>query len=155
MPNSGHVGRITYKLLFVNSSRVIRADRAEVFQFLSDLENHWQLADGAISVIKVNPGDGGRVCMRGPLGVRRTAVTSLEELDAPRAITGTARVGARTRARVTWQLEPQDGGTEVTLAARVEDAAPLDRLLLLAGGRAWLESRFERILATLGERFEQ
>ncbi|HEX6460764.1 MAG TPA: SRPBCC family protein [Thermoleophilaceae bacterium] len=143
-------------MLYVNSRRVIPAERDRLFEFLSDLENHWLLADGAISVVHVEPGDGGRVRMRGPLGVRRTAVTSLERLDPPRAITGTADVGARTRAHVIWELEPDGGGgTSVTLSARVEEAAPLDRLLLAAGGRAWLESRFHRILATLAERFEQ
>jgi hypothetical protein len=56
---------------------------------------------------------------------------------------------------VTWTLG-LDGGTStvVTLSAKVEQASPLDRLLLAGGGRAWLESRFERILATLAERFE-
>lgn len=127
-----------------------------MFDFLSDLENHWQLADGAISMVHVDPGDGGRVRMCGPLGVHRTAVTSLDHVRAPDAIAGTARVGARTRARVTWKLEPgRDGSTLVTLSAAVEDASPMDRLLLVAGGRAWLESRFRRILATLGERFEK
>jgi hypothetical protein len=141
--------------LFVNASQHIRAERERVFDFLSDLENHWQLADGAISVVSVEPGDGGRVRMRGPLGVHRTAVTSLDEIRAPEAIGGTAHVGARTRARVTWTLG-LDGGTStvVTLSAKVEQASPLDRLLLAGGGRAWLESRFERILATLAERFE-
>lgn len=141
--------------MFVNASQHIRAERERVFDFLSDLENHWQLADGAISVVSVEPGDGGRVRMRGPLGVHRTAVTSLDEIRAPEAIGGTAHVGARTRARVTWTLG-LDGGTStvVTLSAKVEQASPLDRLLLAGGGRAWLESRFERILATLAERFE-
>jgi hypothetical protein len=70
---------------------------------------------------------------------------------------GSAQVGGRTRARVTWTLEPDGdaGSTNVTLAATVEDAAPLDRLLLAAGGRAWIESRFARILSTLAERFEE
>jgi carbon monoxide dehydrogenase subunit G len=141
--------------LFVNASQQIRAEREQVFDFLSDLENHWQLADGAISVVSVEPGDGGRVRMRGPLGVHRTAVTSLDEIRAPEAIGGTAHVGARTRARVTWTLDPDHGSaTVVTLSAKVEQASPLDRLLLAGGGRAWLESRFERILATLAERFE-
>jgi hypothetical protein len=127
-----------------------------VFEFLSDLENHWQLADGAISVLSVEAGDGGRVRLRGPLGVSRIAMTSLDELRPPTDIAGTARVGARTCARVNWTLgRDHGGGTLVTLSARVERAAPLDRLLLAAGGRAWLESRFARILATLAERFEQ
>jgi uncharacterized protein YndB with AHSA1/START domain len=141
--------------LFVNASQQIRASREQVFEFLSDLENHWQLADGAISVVSVEPGDGGRVRMRGPFGVHRTAVTSLDEVRAPETIGGTARVGAHTRAHVTWTLGVDSGSdTVVTLSARVEEASPLDRLLLVGGGRAWLESRFARILATLAERFE-
>ena len=137
-------------------SHEIPAERERVFGFLSDLENHWQLADGAISVAHVEPGDGGRVRMRGPLGVHRTAVTSLDHVREPDAIAGTARVGTRTRARVTWTLEAGiDGVTLVTLSAEVEDASPMDRLLLGAGGRAWLESRFKRILATLEQRFEE
>jgi len=139
--------------LYVNASRLIPAERERVFEFLSDLENHWQLADGAISVVSVEPGDGGAVRMRGPLGVHRTAVTSLDEVHAPERIAGSAVVGGRTRAHVTWTLEPNGDGTSVTLTAAVEEAAPLDRLLLAAGGRAWLESRFQRILATLAERF--
>ena len=63
--------RLTYRNLFVNASQQIPAERERVFEFLSDLENHWLLADGAISVVSVAPGDGGRVRMRGPLGVHR------------------------------------------------------------------------------------
>jgi uncharacterized protein YndB with AHSA1/START domain len=155
MPNSRHAGRLTHRNLYVNASQLIPAERERVFEFLSDLGNHWQLADGAISVVSVEPGDGGRVRMRGPLGVHRTAVTSLDEVREPSVIAGSARVGARTHARVTWALEPQDGGTSVRLTAEVADTAPLDRLLLIAGGRAWLEARFNRILATLASRFEQ
>jgi uncharacterized protein YndB with AHSA1/START domain len=140
--------------LYVNASQLIPAPPERVFDFLSDLENHWQLADGAISVVSVVPGDGGRVRMRGPLGVRRTAVTSVDQVDPPRRIAGTARVGSRTRACVIWSLEPDGAGTNVQLTARVEDASPLDRLLLTAYGRYWLESRFGRILSTLAERFE-
>jgi len=142
--------------LYVNASHEIPAERERVFDFLSDLENHWQLADGAIAVVHVEPGDGGHVRMCGPLGVHRTAVTTLDHVHEPETIAGTARVGARTRARVTWVLEPgSDGRTLVTLSADVQDASPLDRLLLTAGGRAWLESRFKRILATLEGRFEK
>jgi hypothetical protein len=125
-----------------------------VFEFLSDLDNHWQLADGAISVVSVEPGDGGRVRMRGPLGVHRTAVTSVDAVHPPSEMAGSALVGARTRAHVVWRLEPNGHGTNVSLSATVEKAAPLDRLLLAAGGRAWLESRFDRILSTLAERFD-
>jgi carbon monoxide dehydrogenase subunit G len=139
--------------LYVNATRLIPADQDRIFDFLSDLSNHWQLADGAISVVTVQPGDGGRVRMRGPLRVSRTAATHVEEVDPPSAIVGSARIGSRTHARVSWKLEPRGGGTEVTLSATVEEAAALDRLLLAAGGRAWLQGRFHDILATLAERF--
>jgi hypothetical protein len=76
-------------------------------------------------------------------------------VNSPRTLTGIAQVGTRTRAHVTWGLELNADGTSVTLSASVEQASPLDRLLLAAGGRAWLESRFERILSTLAERFEE
>jgi carbon monoxide dehydrogenase subunit G len=140
--------------LYVNATRLIRADRAQVFDFLSDLSNHWQLADGAISVVTVEPGDGGSVRLCGPLGVRRTAHTRVEQLDPPQAMSGSAQIGSRTHAHVSWSLQTRDGGTEVALSAQVEAAGVLDRLLLAAGGRAWLESRFRLILATLAERFE-
>lgn len=139
----------------MSATQLIPAEQERVFEFLSDLDNHWQLADGAISVVSVEPGNGGRVCMRGPLGVHRSAVTSVDAVRPPHEITGTARVGARTSAHVTWRLEADSGGgTRVTLTASVEQAARLDRFLLAAGGRAWLESRFRRILSTLAERFE-
>jgi uncharacterized protein YndB with AHSA1/START domain len=141
--------------LYVNATRLIKADQERVFEFLSDLSNHWQLADGAISVVSVAPGDGGRVRMRGPLGVRRTVDTSVEVVDPPRAIAGSAAIGYRTHARVSWTLVPLADGTQVELTAQVERAAPLDRLLLAAGGRVWLEGRFRLILGTLAERFEQ
>jgi carbon monoxide dehydrogenase subunit G len=140
--------------LYVNARQLIPAEPEQVFEFLSDLENHWQLADGAISVVHVEPGDGGRVRMRGPLGVRRTAETSLDHIDPPRALAGSARVGSRTHAHVKWELEPHGAGTSVTLSAHVEDASLLDRLLLTAYGRSWLESRFHRILSTLATRFQ-
>src|SRR5256885_13192194 len=100
MPNSLHAARLTHKFLYVNASQLISAERERVFEFLSDLENHWQLADGAISVVSLELGNGGRVRMYGPLGVSRTAETRLDGMDPPRTITGFAQVGARTCAHV-------------------------------------------------------
>ncbi len=39
----------------------------------------------------------------------------------------------------------------MTLQADVEEAAPLDRLLLALGGEAWLRRCFVRVLAQLAE----
>ena len=72
-------------------------------------------------------------------GARRRA--GVDEVEPPARIEGTARLG-RTRAVVRWELRPESRGTRVHLAARVLAAGPIDRLLLAAGGRAWLRRRF-------------
>ena len=90
--------------------------------------------------------------MRGPFGLARTAATRVEGTRPPDQMFGAADVGARTHARVTWTLAPAGGGTEVTLAAEVERDSALDRLLLAAGGRRWLERRFQEVLEALAER---
>src|SRR5919204_6458142 len=98
----------------------------ELFEFLSDLENHWVLADRFIEVVELDraepgaPAHGGRVRMRGPLGLRRTAVTRVIEVDAPRRMAGTADVGRGTVAQVSWTLTPEGGGSRVHLAARLQ-----------------------------------
>lgn len=127
----------------------------ELFEFLSDLENHWALADRFVEVIELEPdgcgrpATGGRVRLRGPLGLRRTAATRVVEVDRPSRIAGTALLGPRTLARVSWTIHPNGEGTRVRLAANVERASALDRVLLATGGRMWMRRRFAKILATL------
>src|SRR4029453_8802813 len=43
--------------------------------------------------------------------------------------------------------------TDVTLSAELEEATPLDRLLLALGGRAWLQRRFASVLGRLADLF--
>jgi hypothetical protein len=128
-----------------------------VFEFLADLENHWRLADRFIEVVTLNgpPGarNGGRVRMRGPLGLRRTAMTRVEAAHPTYLMIGTAEVGRRTRACVSWALTPQDGGTSVRLTAALDEAGLFDRLLLLLGGRWWMRRRFVGVLVRLAEQF--
>lgn len=143
----------------ISVDRVVPARREAVFAFLADLGNHWVLADAAIEVVTLErsggPGaaaDGGRVRLRGPLGIHRTVVTRVDAVEAPASIAGSALVGDRTRARVRWELEEaEDGGTRVTLAAVVGESSRLDRILLRAGGRSWLQRRLGRILWRLEE----
>jgi hypothetical protein len=145
---------------------VVRAPREAVFEFLSELDNHWRVADRFVDVIRLDgPGDGaadgGLVQLRGPLGLRRTVLTRVERMEAPALIVGTADIGTRTRAHVYWSLSPsdtlsrspRDAGTVVSLAAEVHSASPLDRLLLALGGRAWLERRLASTLAHLARHF--
>jgi uncharacterized protein YndB with AHSA1/START domain len=143
--------------LDIRVERMVRSDPEQLFAFLSDLENHWHIADGFVEVLELNgagpgqPARGARVRMHGPLGVRRTAATRVTELEPPRRIAGTARVGTHTAANVTWTFTGVDGGTLVGLAAQIDRASFLDRTLLAAGGNRWLRRRLEKILTGLDE----
>jgi hypothetical protein len=140
----------------IAASRIVPASRTVVFAFLAEMHNHWTLAGDRIELVEVDngpergPGAWGVVMIRGPFGIRRRARTRVLELTEPSAIGGLAEVGARTRARVRWELSPApDGGTTVSLSATVEDAGPTDRLLLAAGGKLWMGRVFAATLSRL------
>ena len=135
----------------VEAAALVQATPEEVFDFLSDLRNHWRMADRFVEVVSVEASDGmhadgGRVRVRGPLGLGRTATTQVAAARRPRLIIGTAEIGGRTRARVSWTLGGRLGSTRVRLAAEIEHASPFDRLLLALGGRWWLRRLFARTL---------
>jgi uncharacterized protein YndB with AHSA1/START domain len=138
----------------------VPASPAAVFDFLSDLGNHWVMADRFIEVVRLDTdrggtATGGKVRMRGPLGIRRTATTRVTSSERPTTMTGTAELSGGTRARVTWSFSPDGDGTTVRLAAALEKAGPLDRALLVLGGRAWFRRRLAAILAALADRFRR
>jgi carbon monoxide dehydrogenase subunit G len=126
----------------------VHAPRAAVFAFLSELSNHWRVADRFVEVVSLDA-NGGIVRVSGPLGLRRTATTRVEHMDPPHRIVGSARIGARTRARVSWTLADDGEATQVRLAAELECASPVDRFLIGFGGRRWLTRRFASALAQL------
>ena len=121
-----------------------------MFEFLSDLANHWRLVDRLVKVVSLEgePPDRAVVRLRGPLGLRRTVHTRVTASRSPRLLIGLAELG-ETRARVSWTLAGRLGQTRVRLAAEVENARGLDRLLLALGARRWLERRFRETLAAL------
>ena len=130
----------------------------DVFPFIADLRNHWQLADRFIEVESPQRSSdpsadraatGGRVRIRGPLGLSRMAITRVTAIDPPVRMTGTARVGRRTTAQMRWILSPGLGRTHVRLEAQIDTASRVDRVLLACGGRAWLRRRFARVLGRL------
>jgi uncharacterized protein YndB with AHSA1/START domain len=139
----------------IEAAALVPASPEEVFAFLSDLGNHWRLTDRRIKVVQLNGDkDGGVVRVQGPLGVSRTAHTRVTAAREPRLLIGVAELDGGTRARVSWTLAGRVSQTRVRLAAEVEHATPLDRLLLALGGRAWMRRTFRRTLERLAERFE-
>jgi hypothetical protein len=148
----------------ISAAGQVPASQEEVFAFLSDLENHWLLADRFVEVLTLDRGTdgavhGGSVRMRGPLGLGRTATTRVVSTESPVAMTGTADLSGGTRAVIHWRLgrdggTTRDGGpTRVELAAHLERIGPLDRLLLALGGGKWIRRRFASILQTLARHF--
>jgi carbon monoxide dehydrogenase subunit G len=142
----------------MSASALVAAPPEEVFAFLSDLENHWSLADRFVEVLDLEVASGiatgGRVRVHGPLGLGRTATTRVVGREPNRSLAGTATLSGGTHAMVRWTLEPVDAKTRVELSAHVERAGRLDRFLLAAGGRRWIRRRFAAILATLARRFD-
>ena len=94
---------------------------------------------------------GGRILIRGPLGITREARTEVVEAEAPSRLVGRAVLGT-TVGEVAWEIRPEGGGSLVSLSAEVERASTADRLLLGLGGRAWLRRRFANVLETLDRR---
>jgi carbon monoxide dehydrogenase subunit G len=141
----------------IDARRQITATQQEVFQFLQDLENHARLSPASVEVLSHHCGSDGvahaTVLLRGPLGIRRFARTELLPVaGGATSIRGRARIGTRTVASVAWTIQASGpGSSEVALCATVEDAAPLDRLLLRLGGRRWLAGHFVAALTRLSE----
>jgi uncharacterized protein YndB with AHSA1/START domain len=138
----------------IEAAALIPAPPEEVFEFLCDLANHWRLAGGHLTVVSLDgAGDGGIVRINGPLGLRRRAHTRVTASRQPRLMIGIAELEGGTRARVSWTLAGRMNQTRVRLAADVEHASALDRLLLALGGRLWMRRVFRHALARLAERF--
>ncbi|MEA2448833.1 MAG: hypothetical protein QOG63_765 [Thermoleophilaceae bacterium] len=133
---------------------MVPAPAEDVFAFLSDLRNHWELTARSIRVVQLDGDrDGGVVRIRGPLGARRTVHTRVTATRSPRLIIGVAELPGGTRALVSWTLAGRIRTTRVRLTAEIEHATPLDRLLLAAGGRTYMQGVFARTLERLAEHF--
>ncbi len=126
---------------------VVPTPREELYGLLADLRAHWRLAGRWVQPLDLSD-HGGVVRVHGPLGLRRTVTTRLLELRAPALVAGEATAG-RTRAAISWTLEQRDGGTLVTLSARLLAVSATDRTLLALGGRRWLVARLRTTLERL------
>jgi hypothetical protein len=138
----------------IAASRVVQATPEAVFAFLSDLENHWKLTGRWVEAVALNHSDGS-VRIHGPLGLRRTARTTIVDAMPSHVMHGTAELSGGTVALIAWELSEDVGGTAVRLTAEIERAALPDRLLLALGGHAWMTRHFDAILERLDEQFAQ
>ena len=144
----------------IEAERTIPHPAGRVFEFLSDLRNHWRLESaafvelGGLDVEEQHGPAGGRVRLRGPLGLSREARTRVVAADPPAgersgSMRGIAEIGRSTVGRVAWEVEPHGDRARVRLTAEVERASIVDRLVLTLGGEAWLRRVFARTLANL------
>lgn len=143
----------------ISASRELDAPREAVFAFLADGGNHHKLTDHRLRLLRLSQTHDrelhGLMLLRGPLGLRRRARTRADSWQEPRSIAGTATLGRRTRVQVMWELQqPQRHSTRVVLRAEVASLAPLDALLLRAGGAVWVRRLFASTLELLARETE-
>lgn len=136
----------------IQASRVVAASPEAVFAFLSDFENHWKLTGRWVEAVAIEDSKGS-VRIHGPLGLRRTARTTVVDAEPSHVMHGTAELSGGTVALVAWELGEDARGTAVRLSAEVQRAALPDRMLLALGGQRWMKRRFDAILARLDEQF--
>jgi hypothetical protein len=134
----------------IEASRVVSAAPEAVFAFLAHLENHWKLAGRWIEPLTINNSTG-RVRIHGPLGLRRTATTTVVDASPSHVMHGTAELSGGTLARIAWELNEDAGGTAVRLSAEVDHVALPDRVLLALGGREWMKRHFAAVLERLDD----
>jgi hypothetical protein len=149
----------------IEARRTLSHAPERVFAFLSDIRNHWRLEDAFIDLDALErerggQPTGGRVRIRGPLGLSRVARTRVLSADPPAANTpgrllGLAEVGRVTIGRVGWEIaDVGNGGSDVRLWAEVERASVPDRLMLALGGRRYLGAIFRRAVANLSRELD-
>jgi hypothetical protein len=138
----------------ISAAASVDRPAARIFEFLSDLDNHWLLGDRFVSLDSVGPG-GGRIRIRGPLGISRLARTQIVSTRPPTetepgCLEGRAELDSGSAGRIAWYVAP-DGPqrSRVELEAVVERCTGLDRAVLLLGGRRWLHRSLVHTLAGL------
>lgn len=132
------------------------APATAVYAFLLERENHWRLDGPRIQLLELAPGSGprmqGRLVVRGPFAIRRTASIRLVGYRPPALLDGVAKIGRRTRVHVRWNLHATGAETtRVELTATISPIAVIDRLLLALGGQALMRTAFAHTLYMLSQ----
>ena len=132
----------------IEAERAIAHPPERVFEFLSDLRNHWRL-EARFLELEDMASDGGTIRLTGLLRISRRARTQVLEATPPTHMAGRADLRGGTVGLVTWQIRPAAGGSLVRLSAEVSQASWPDRAFLALGGQRWFRRLFERALANL------
>lgn len=134
----------------ITSALPINVPAEIVYAFLAHLPNHERLSDRRLRLVSLATDRlGGRITIRGPLGIRRTVETTVTELRPHVVVGGTATIGRRTAARVLWTIDGRGARSQIALTATITHLGRLDRLLLALGGRRWLAYSFDQAVARL------
>jgi hypothetical protein len=145
----------------ISARRSLPVGPEEAFAFLNRPQNHRRLATARIGLRELDitrDGElrGALMVLRGPFWLRRHARTHVASVRRAAHLAGTAHVGSGTEVDVRWDLI--GAGAEATVAiltASVTRLAMPERVLLAAGGRAWVRRLFaatlERLAAELCE----
>jgi uncharacterized protein YndB with AHSA1/START domain len=133
----------------IEATRQVSHPPDRVFEFLSDLRNHWRLEERAFLEFDEIGKSSGVIRLRGPLGLSRKVRTRVLEAERPSRLAGRADLRGGTVGLVTWEIRSDSAGAHVRLSAEVAEASLADRVLLTLGGKAWLRRLFQRALANL------
>ncbi len=134
----------------IEATRAVSAPPERVFEFLSDLRNHWRLERRFLELEDVGE-KGGVIRLTGPLGLSRKARTAVLEAVPHTRVAGRADLRGGTVGLVAWEIRPEGSGSRVRLAAEIPQAWLPDRIFLVLGGRIWLRRLFARALVNLDE----
>ncbi|HEV2062278.1 MAG TPA: SRPBCC family protein [Solirubrobacteraceae bacterium] len=130
----------------ISASVTIARPRAEIFEYLADVANHWEFTDHFVREVHMTREDtfgvgaGSRFRVPSPFNRFDWADLTITDLDEPRRIVMKGRGGKYNRIRIVsiWTLEPaHGGGTRVELTTETEPKFPSDRLIEALGKGTW------------------
>ncbi|MDQ3739379.1 MAG: SRPBCC family protein [Actinomycetota bacterium] len=128
----------------ITSSVLVDRPREEVYEYLSDIANHWEFTDHHLREVHMTREDtygvGAGMRYRQPTPLNRFdwAELTITDMEPPRRIVEKGRGGKYNRIRsvAVWTLEPaHGGGTRVTLTYETQPRFPSDRLIEALGRR--------------------
>ena len=122
----------------VTSSVLIDRPREEVYEYLSDIANHWEFSDHYVREVHMTREDtygvgaGMRFRIPTPLNRFDWVDLTITDVEPPRRIVERGRGGKYNRIRmvVVYTLEPAGpGSTRVTLTTESQPRFPSDRMI--------------------------